>query len=200
MTDVKKFTGAREVRSLLNEPFNFRGYSISSNGHMLVANKKENDIYSDIHKSLVPPVSKFLDLFESSSFRDYVKPKEPEKKTCSICSGKGKKHETKTCIECEGEGEVELYNAHNTYYFECATCDGDQVTPTDKIVECNNCLGTGKEYDRFAFAKVLGKALNYKYLHLIESEFKHLKVSESEGAILFKGNDSYGALLEIRNV
>ncbi len=190
--DLQKWCGQGDVRYYLNQPFNFEGRTIATNGHLMIAIPKVGK-YEEIYDGLIGKISELLkpNNFTFSAF-DYDL-KMPEKTACTFCKGTTKVT-IENCQECDGDGEVEAETDFNTYVCDCKSCDGDGHTSiAGKGLDCHQC-DAGSVYDDSASVKVCGVNINPNYYKLL-STIDGLAVHGSGYLLHFQAGETKGVIM-----
>lgn len=192
--DIKKWCAKNDSREYLANPFNFNGRTFACNGHAVIS-IPEKAAYADIEDSLKKAMADFLDtegfIFSPSAFIL------PEAKCCETCRGTAKLTLTQ-CEECEGKGNVSFDNDHNSYECECKTCDGHGEEKALGVGDdCNECLGFGSGYERFASIEINGVKIDLKYARLLSS-IENVEVSNHDERLYFRSGDMQGVILGMK--
>lgn len=169
--EIQKFCSTHDVREYCLAPFNQDGWTIATNGHVLVAIPESDDFAKNPGPGK-NSATKLLELDFVHDWRpgpDFDIPADAGFKDCPTCAGRGK-CEITDCPECNGKGEVEWDSGYHTYEDDCLSCLGSgEVGVESDDVDCFDCNGSGKVVDIYDNIPVLGIPFQPQYVRLINN-------------------------------
>jgi len=141
-------------QGMISTPYSQDGYTIATNGHVLIRIPRMNDVARNGGPDIVPL---FENAPEPETYFPVPEPQPPTIRECTACFGK------KVCPECENEGTIEIHSRGRWYEVECRSCNGH-----GKFVSCDECDSTG-EIVTWGRSKVGSQSFSDKYLTLLKT-------------------------------
>ena len=196
---MQPFCAVDEILYYLNYINKEGDYLFASNGHIMVSMPDDGtvEINKDINSKDPNNFEKVLarDTWPQDGFIPFSIP-DTELKKCNKCCGTGKHPEKMDCDDCDGNG---WFN-HGRHEYDCKECDGDGKinADSDKIVDCEDCKGTGVGYTLTKMPD--GRLFNFQYLKKIEAlpNVTYLPDTKLDGYMRFKFEGGCGLLMPCR--
>lgn len=197
------FCDPDDIRSITNQPFTLDGYTVATNGWVMLVSPKSNypsaeDVgipgrTQDSVRTIISEIKAKDSLLTPSALT------EPGMIDCKVCKGTGKPI-TKQCSECHGDGMVFFENYHSDYEFECKSCDGLGTTTTANLTgHCGHCGGGGKQYNEEVTVDAFDMRFNPKLVELFINAPNLEVAPDHDGMrICFKSGNQFGALMALR--
>ena len=208
MNDITAFTGACAYRTWLNNVIPIRGWTVATNGHVLVA-QLAIDTPEDAVLEAAKHVPENVDLVgmvrsahasSQSQGIDWVDCAAIAKdlRQCHACDGRGHSF-VADCADCDGEGEFD----RGMHAYTCKNCEGKGVLDSDeesgRKQRCSSCCGAGRGSQR-AYADGIGDArhgVSTGYIALLCREFPDAQVArlpEPEKTFFYMRSPSTGVV------
>jgi hypothetical protein len=148
--NLAPFCGHNDLRSWMNAPIVLEGWTVATNGHLMIAVPSGVEFTPEPATApKVPEGVKFRDLIDAASANaqdgDAARVRAidllADLRPCVRCNGSGVVHEV-DCDECEGG-----YFNHGSHEYECKECQGSGVRDADEsdhAKPCPSCRATGR--------------------------------------------------------
>jgi hypothetical protein len=127
-----------ELRFLLHNPWEHKGYRYASNGHICVR-VPAPEAKDAVCEHKIAESARVL--FEKCNHTEYAPlPAFDLGEVCRTCEGKGKFKQV-TCADCDGDG----YFDHGCHEYDCKNCDafGSYASSDGEMRDCPTCNGYG---------------------------------------------------------
>jgi hypothetical protein len=163
--DITSFCSTEKGRTYICNPFNSGGFSVATNGHILVRVPAQE---AYVGNEVPPNFEKATSGMDDPLVFTPLPPLNFELGPCSVCKGYGN---TAECPECNGEGEHECCECGRST--ECDYCHGKGYFAVGKVVEgataCEMCMGKGVlPVERYALLDPTS-CYDIKYLMMIHA-------------------------------
>lgn len=169
MIDLQKFC-AREhdPREHLRQPWDHRGFTYATNGHILVRVSCPDKADAVATHATADSAISLIDKAGKAGYAALPK-NLPRPTKCLGCEGKGTYPQLQ-CSDCKGAG----YFKHGRHEYDCRECDGEGWLPAEDAKEpgaverdCPDCEGLG--FYRYTWATVGDASYDAIYLRLLRA-------------------------------
>lgn len=188
MKDITAFAGACAYRTWLNRAIPIRGWSVTTNGYVLVAQPAADtpddavleaakniparvDLTGMVRSAHASSQSPSIDWVDCAAIAK-------ELRRCHACAGLGHSF-VADCGDCDGQGEFD----HGMHAYTCKNCEGEGTLESDeesgRKLRCSACCGAGYGSQR-THADGIGDAhhgVSTGYIALLCREFPDAQVA-----------------------